>query len=152
MIGTIGHLGLIVAFVACLVSTWAFYRATVETDAPGWQRAARWSWGTVTLGVGLASALLMGLLVTHQFQYAYVYQYSSRDLPLGYLVSTFWAGQEGSFLLWIFYTALLGWAVMKWSPASWRAPVMAVVALCQAFLLSMIVGLRLGPLSIGSPL
>jgi cytochrome c-type biogenesis protein CcmF len=152
MIGTIGQLGLIAAFVACLVGTWAFYRATIETDAPGWLRAARWSWGAVTLGVGLASALLMGLLVTHQFQYAYVYQYSSRDLPIGYLVSTFWAGQEGSFLLWILYTAFLGWAVMRWSPASWRAPVMAVVALCQAFLLSMIVGLKLGPLSVGSPM
>ncbi len=124
MIGIVGQLALMTAFVAGLFSLWAFYRATVETDAPGWMRAARWSWGVLSLGVGVAAALLMMLLLRHDFSYAYVYQYSSKSLPIGYLVSTFWAGQEGSFLLWIVYTAVLGWALLKWSPKSWRAPVM----------------------------
>jgi cytochrome c-type biogenesis protein CcmF len=41
-----------------------------------------------------------------------VAQYSSRDLPLHYLISSFWAGQEGSFLLWLLFSAWLGIFIM----------------------------------------
>ena len=47
-------------------------------------------------------------ILKHEFQYSYVANYSSRDLPLEYLISSFWAGQEGSFLLWVFLGAWLG--------------------------------------------
>lgn len=58
--------------------------------------------------VTLASALLFYFFLTHQFQYRYVYGYSSRNLPLGFLISSFWAGQEGSFLFWTLVLAWLG--------------------------------------------
>ncbi|MBK7159328.1 MAG: hypothetical protein IPH77_12415 [Ignavibacteria bacterium] len=48
------------------------------------------------------------LIITHQFQYTYVWNYSSKDLPINLLISTFYAGQEGSFHLWAFLTAVLG--------------------------------------------
>ena len=154
MIGVLGQLLTLVAFVACLVAGIAFYKATREALVGAatfdWGRVGRWAWGVSAGAIGVAGGLLLYLLVTHQFQYAYVYQYSARALPMHYLVATFWAGQEGSFLLWILLNGLLGFSVLKWSPASWRAPVMATVALCQFFLLSMIVGLKLGPLAIGS--
>ncbi len=104
----------------------------------------------MTAGLIVAGSLLLYLLVTHQFQYAYVYQYSSRDLPLDYLLSTFWAGQEGSFFLWMLLTAYVGLALMRWVPKDYEMPVLAVVAMCQAFLISMIVGLQFGSVTIGS--
>jgi cytochrome c-type biogenesis protein CcmF len=55
-----------------------------------------------------ASAYLMYLFLTHNFKVEYVHNYSSADLPWFYLVSAFWAGQEGSFLLWLFLGSLLG--------------------------------------------
>jgi cytochrome c-type biogenesis protein CcmF len=55
-----------------------------------------------------ASAYLMYLFLTHNFKVEYVHNYSSSDLPWFYLVSAFWAGQEGSFLLWLFLGGLLG--------------------------------------------
>jgi cytochrome c-type biogenesis protein CcmF len=58
--------------------------------------------------VFLASAYLLYLFLTHNFRVEYVYSYSSSDLPWYYLVSGFWAGQEGSFLLWFFLGSLLG--------------------------------------------
>jgi cytochrome c-type biogenesis protein CcmF len=58
--------------------------------------------------VFLASAYLMYLFLTHNFKVEYVHNYSSSDLPWFYLVSAFWAGQEGSFLLWLFLGSLLG--------------------------------------------
>ena len=65
--------------------------------------------------VTLASALLFYFFLTHQFQYRYVYGYSSRDLPLGFLISSFWAGQEGSLLFWTLMLAWLGVIFMRTS-------------------------------------
>jgi cytochrome c-type biogenesis protein CcmF len=58
--------------------------------------------------VFLASAYLMYLFLSHNFKVEYVYNYSSSELPWFYLISAFWAGQEGSFLLWLLLGSLLG--------------------------------------------
>jgi cytochrome c-type biogenesis protein CcmF len=55
-----------------------------------------------------ASANLLYLFLTHHFEVEYVYNHSSSELPWFYLLSGFWAGQEGSFLLWLFLGSLLG--------------------------------------------
>lgn len=151
MLGTIGHLLILVAFVACAISGAAFFRAAQrEERAPAWTPVGRGAWYAMTAALVAASGVLFYLLLTHQFQFAYVYQHSSRELPLKYLVSTFWAGQEGSFLLWILMTSFIGGALLWLAPRSYRAPVMSVVALCQVFMISMVVGLQFGPVAIGS--
>ncbi|MFH0904175.1 MAG: cytochrome c biogenesis protein CcsA [Methanobacteriota archaeon] len=50
-----------------------------------------------------ASGLLIYYLITSDFSLHYVWQYTSKDLPLIYKISAFWTGQEGSllFLSWI---------------------------------------------------
>ncbi len=69
---------------------------------------ARYSYIAFASFMTLASALLMYFFLTHNFRLEYVIQYSSSDLPLHFLISSFWAGQEGSFLLWVFLGAWLG--------------------------------------------
>jgi cytochrome c-type biogenesis protein CcmF len=54
----------------------------------------------------LASLYLFYLLLTHNFNNLYVATHSNRSLPLAYLISAFWAGQEGSLLLWGWLTSL----------------------------------------------
>ena len=57
----------------------------------------------------ISSAVYLSyLILTHQFQYTYVWNYSSTDLPINLLLSTFYAGQEGSFHLWAFLMAVQG--------------------------------------------
>lgn len=148
MLGATGQLLVLVAFVACALSGGAYLQAA-RTDAVEWRRIARAAWGVVLVGMVGASAILLYLLLTHQFQYAYVYQQTSRDLPLHFLISSFWAGQEGSFTLWILMMGALGVLLMRLGK-KWEAPVMTIVALSQLFLISMIVGLKLGPLHIGA--
>ncbi|HEX8384803.1 MAG TPA: cytochrome c biogenesis protein CcsA, partial [Rubricoccaceae bacterium] len=126
MLATVGSLALIVAFVA-------------------------------TLAAGVLWAALFG----RRFELAYVYQQTSTAMPWHYTFSSFWAGQEGSFLLWAMMTAAVGGVLIRWwthpgrtgvareAQTAFGPVVLAVVALCQAFLLSMIVGLKLGPLPIG---
>lgn len=149
MVGAVGYLLVISMFVGCLVSMWAFHRASSAVESSVWLRTGRLAW---TSGFVLSVAtfgLLIALVVTHQFEFAYVFDNSSRDLPLHFLISASWAGQEGSFLIWIVLNFAVGLAVIRWAH-DYAAPVMFVIAVCQAFLVSMIVGLKLGPLAIGS--
>ncbi len=48
----------------------------------------------------IASIWLFNLFITRNFQYEYVAMYSSLDLSLIYTISGFWAGADGSLLLW----------------------------------------------------
>jgi len=61
----------------------------------------------------LASIILIMLFVTRDFSVRYVYNYSSRALPLFYTISAFWAGQAGSLLFWelilAIYTVIALW-------------------------------------------
>ena len=51
-----------------------------------------------------ASVFLWYAILTHQYQYNYIYSYSNnslRNLGIFQLASSFWGGQEGSFMLWL---------------------------------------------------
>ncbi len=61
----------------------------------------------------LASVNLLYLFLSHSFEVEYVFNHSSSDLSWFYLVSGFWAGQEGSFLLWLFLGSLLGIFIVR---------------------------------------
>jgi cytochrome c-type biogenesis protein CcmF len=162
MLGTLGSFLILAAFVASILSGVAFYLAVQRpAEAPTWRRLGRGAWGVVAAGTLIPFALLVYAFATHQYQYAYVYQNSSNDLPAIFTLSATWAGQEGSFLLWIVLNSLIGLALLVWARRpvggaaevtrkTFEAPVMALMALGQAFMLSMVVGLRLGPLTIGA--
>lgn len=49
----------------------------------------------------VASLVLWSALARHDFSFTYVADHTSRKLPLGYTLSAFWGGQEGSLLLWL---------------------------------------------------
>ena len=99
---------------------------------------ARWLFGGETLFLVLASAVLLCHFLGHRFAYRYVAEYSSRDLPLFYLVSAFWAGQEGTFLLWAAFGAIVGLFLMR-SAREMEPGVMGVYGAIQAFLLLILV-------------
>ncbi|PLR99898.1 heme lyase CcmF/NrfE family subunit [Bacillus sp. T33-2] len=54
----------------------------------------------------VAVAVLLYLLATSKFQYEYVRDYTSSELPLVYKLSALWAGNAGSLLLWTFFLAM----------------------------------------------
>src|SRR3982074_3539531 len=49
----------------------------------------------------VAAAVLWRALARHAFSFPYGAHHASRELPLGYTLSAFWGGQEGSLLLWL---------------------------------------------------
>jgi cytochrome c-type biogenesis protein CcmF len=108
--------------------------------AGGWRENGRlMKWQKLTYlamaaCIAVATFDLLYLFLAHKFQYSYVYGYSSRDLPLGYLISSVWAGQEGTFLLWAFFGALLGLFLLnRRGPLATRT--MTFFLITQVFLL-----------------
>lgn len=73
-----------------------------------WTRYARWAHRVCTGALVGSLGLLLFLILTHRFDFLYVRNYSSTDLPLYYLIATLWGGQEGTLLLWITYASVLG--------------------------------------------
>lgn len=50
--------------------------------------------------VSISVIILLFSLLTHNFQIEYVASYTSRDMPVQYLFSALWAGNDGSLLFW----------------------------------------------------
>lgn len=90
-----------------------------------------------------ASVFLWYAILTHQYQYNYIYSYSNNDLRnLGIfqLASSFWGGQEGSFMLWLLLTAIVGIILQSYTSkrGDLEPRVMAVFTLATSFLLVMV--------------
>jgi len=90
----------------------------------------------------LSAILLLILLFSHEFQVRYVYEHVSSYLKPAYVLAAFWAGLEGSQLLWLWmltiFTALLVWRrPTRTNDVRWdrelRPYAMAVLAFTQAF-------------------
>jgi len=89
----------------------------------------------------VASAVLLSALVRHDFSFTYVASHTSTQLPLGYSISAFWGGQEGSLLLWLLVLTAYGAAAVLLNRRSapdlvaWTVPVLGAIAAFFAFLL-----------------
>jgi cytochrome c-type biogenesis protein CcmF len=142
-IGDLGHLFVITSFVTSFICAFAYLRARTKSDL-----AEKRSWlinGRIAFFVHVACTLgvvitLFAIIYNHYFEYHYAYSHSSLDLQTQYMISCFWEGQEGSFMLWLFWQALLG-VVVIFTQRQWEAPVMVIVSLVQGFLASMILGI-----------
>ena len=153
LVGNLGHLLVIITFVCALIASIGYFQATQlrqdEIKYLSWKRFARLFFiihGLAVIGVVIS---LFYIIYNHLYEYHYAWSHSSDHLPVHYMISCFWEGQEGSFLLWIFWHVILGFILM-YTNKFWEAPVMAVFAIVQAFLASMILGIVIFQLKIGS--
>jgi len=118
----LGIVLVVLAFVTTIVSALYYYLSdkneiTHKKDKSKniYKKYGRSAYYLSIVFISLASVYLYYLIFSHQFQVKYIYQYSSRDLPFGFLLSTFWAGQEGSFLFWTLCLSWLGLIFVKTS-------------------------------------
>jgi cytochrome c-type biogenesis protein CcmF len=95
---------------------------------------------SMVLLVLTAAFFLEYLILTHNYGYRYVYDYSSSNLAKGLLAATFWAGQEGSFMLWLLLSSIVGLVLQNYSSkrGDLEPRVMAVFSLATTFLLIMV--------------
>ncbi len=100
----------------------------------------RLAYHVMAMLVFLAAALLEYLLITHQYSYRYVFEYSSNELKSGILMASFWGGQEGSFMLWLFLTSIVGLILQNYASkrGDLEPRVMSVFTLATSFILLMV--------------
>lgn len=135
----IGHLSIALALPAAIFSI----VSSVFGDSLSVSRAKN-SAHLVTLLVTLASVMLIFAFVNDSFNIKYVYEYSSRALPLPYKLSGIWAGLDGSLLFWVWILALCTSLVLALNPggANSSRRILVVNAILQtiaAFFLVMLV-------------
>ncbi|HQQ93151.1 MAG TPA: cytochrome c biogenesis protein CcsA [Bacteroidia bacterium] len=146
--GQTGHFFIVLTFVAAMLACVSFWLAQRD---PYYLKLARTAYHIHGLSVIGIAATLFFMLFNHFFEYQYVFQHSNREMQMRYIFSCFWEGQEGSFLLWTFWNAVLGW-LLRWQlrGGEWEAPVMTVISLVQVFLASMLLGIYVFGYKIGS--
>lgn len=130
----IGKVLIYISFAASILSIAGFFLAHTGKDK--FLSMGRVFFHITSIGIITSALYLMYIILTHQFQFAYVWEQSSTDLQLPLLMSTFYAGQEGSFMLWAFLTAVIGIFLLNFVSKGDRLEpqVMSVYALVLSFL------------------
>lgn len=150
-IGNLGHLAIVLSFTLSILSAISYYFATKADEGDtSWLKIARYSFLIQCFTVVTVFFSLFYIIYHHYYEYHYAWEHSSDVLPTRFMISCFWEGQEGSFLLWIIWQALLGGLIIWKAPKSWEKPVMAIIAVSQVMLTSMILGVVIGNFKIGS--
>ena len=150
--GQIGHFFVLLAFVASIISTIAFFTAGRKQDLVekrSWLRFARAAFITQLISAAVIFSIIFYICSNHYFEYMYAYKHASKELEPKYLLACIWEGQEGSFLLWTIWHSILGIFIMLRSK-EWEAPVMTVISLAQVFFLLMFLGLYVFDVRMGS--
>jgi cytochrome c-type biogenesis protein CcmF len=150
--GKLGHFFVLLSFIASIAATVSYFFGTTkkeELDKAHWRKLARIFFIAEAVSVVSIFAILFYIISNHLFEYKYAWQHSSKALEMKYLLSCFWEGQEGSFLLWSFWHCVLGLVIIK-KEKQWEAPVMTVVSFMQFCLATMIVGFTFFGQKVGS--
>ncbi|MBS1776652.1 MAG: cytochrome c biogenesis protein CcsA [Bacteroidetes bacterium] len=152
--GQLGHFFVILFFVAALFSTFSYFRATQSTQQDNlsnpWIRLARTGFVIHAMAIIGIFGTLYYIIANHLFEYNYAWEHSSRALPMKYLLSCFWEGQQGSFMLWAFWHSILGLIVM-FTSKQLESRVMTIISMVQVILATMLLGFYFGDhIKIGS--
>jgi len=150
--GQAGQFFAVLSLVASLVATIAYFKANrtgALTEKQSWTRLARLSFLVETASVLALFVILYHIISNHLFEYKYAYTHSDKSLQTEYLLSCFWEGQEGSFMLWSFWHCVLGW-ILIWRAKDWEAGAMTIISFAQFAIASMLVGIYFFGVKVGS--
>jgi cytochrome c-type biogenesis protein CcmF len=148
--GMAGNFLIVLAFTASLLSSISYFlgiRSSVEANR--WKVTARAAFYVHSLSVFSIIGIIFYLIFNHRFEYYYVWQHSNTIMPMRYIFSCFWEGQEGSFLLWMFWHVVISFVVIR-TRDGWEMPAMSIIMAVQVFLSSMILGVYVLGYKIGT--
>ena len=134
-----GVIALLFSFFASIYSTVLAYSGLLKGEAKLLRRAEE-SIYAATFFITIASFTLFYYFLTDNFTIEYVFSHSSSDLPLVYKPSAFWAGSEGSLLLWVWILSILIVAFIRIEKKdSLTAHSLLILLIIQNFLLLILV-------------
>ncbi len=137
--GRLGHFFILAAFVSAVLSILSYRKTTLHPLDTSWLRLSRISWAIHSFSILAVIGIIFYLMINQMYEYKYAWDHVSADLPMKYIFSAFWEGQEGSFLLWMFWHVVLG-SVVVLTAKRWEPGVMTWLSVVQLILVSMIAG------------
>jgi cytochrome c-type biogenesis protein CcmF len=140
--GILGQLAVLICFVTALAGSFAFYKAS-QHPSGRWQVLSKAYFGVHSLALFGIIGTLLAVMMMHRYEYEYAWNHVSDALPMRYIFSAFWEGQEGSFLLWMFWHMVLG-GVLLYRKDKHVHIVMAVLLAVQCVIASMLLGIHFG--------
>ena len=114
----------------------------------GWERFARRAFTVHAVSIFGAIALVFALFIGHRYEFQYIWKHLNNVMPMRFIFSAFWGGQEGGFLMWMFWHNVLGLVLMRGKQA-FTATAMAVLAAIEFFLTTMLLGVYFGDFQLG---
>lgn len=150
--GKLGEMFTSMAFASALVSMISFFmaeRRQLALEKASWERMGVGSFALHIFSIVGIIVTLFYLIYDHRYEYHYVWSHSSNELPVYYMISCFWEGQEGSFLLWCFWHSILGGILLR-KKNEWRNSVIAIIASVEVILVSMLLGAYFFGIKLGS--
>src|SRR5688572_28404104 len=139
MIANFGYGILCITFLVTLYSIFAAIygeRKQIPAMVESARRAMLLTWPLLTL----ASLILIYLLVNNHFEVQFVYEVTSRSMPMYLNVTAWWGGQAGSLLFWSWLMAAFASLVTlrKWDRDREFLPwVIVVASVTLAFFIGM---------------
>ena len=109
-------IGYYLLFGIALLSLWSCGAFVVggSLRSEAWTRSGERAVHVITALTFVCSVILIGAILAQDYSVAYVAQVSDRSLPGIYKFTAFWAGMDGSMLLWLLMLALYCTAAL-WS-------------------------------------
>lgn len=147
-IGALGDALLAVSLASVLVSALAYLLAHRYAQ-PLYTKVGRSAFRVHSAALIGAVVVLFVMLFNKYFEYDYVWKHANLSMPTRYIFSAFWEGQEGSFLLWGFWYAVLG-NILVFTARKWENLTMFVVAIAQALIGTMVIGIYVFDYKIGN--
>lgn len=146
--GRLGNAFVLLSMVAALLSAFAYFRSEKDPGG-GWLSFGRWAYRIHSVATFGIIATLFYMITSRFYEYYYVAEHMNNTMPWQFILSAFWEGQEGSFMLWAFWNVILG-NILIHTSRNWEAPVVGTFAVVQAFIASMLVGVYFGDFQFGA--
>jgi cytochrome c-type biogenesis protein CcmF len=142
-VGELGHSFVLAAFVSALLAAVCYFlsfKNNTNASSDGWKKIGRFAFYTHSFSLFGLMATIFYAMYNHMYEYSYVFDHVSAELPLKYILSAFWEGQEGSFMLWMFWHSILGLILIR-TTGRMEAPVLITIAVAETILMTMILGI-----------
>ena len=147
--GQLGTFFISLSFASAFVSIFSYYLTHKNPGEKKYRLYSRLFFSVHAVSIFTVIGTLFFMMINHYFEYAYAWKHTDLQLEPRYLFAAFWEDQEGSFLLWAFWHAVIGIALM-FSAGKWEAPVMLTLSLVQVWLCTMVMGIYVGDHNIGT--
>lgn len=144
----LGHFLLLLGFFSAIYALLAYFFSKRHSSYD-WHRAIKLAYSIHATALFAVIGLILYMMTQHYFEFSYVWSHVSDELPLKYILTAFWEGQEGSFLLWIFWNCILGFFFLRKQDPIQRTVLIIIIGV-NLILCSMLLGFYFGDIRIGS--